>query len=627
LRGEDMSQPAQLFRTALETATVAILAGSVLTCQNVSAPFAPTDSALPVAHEIEDGASGGANPHFFFLPPVQPNPGFTGTFDPALSPTVRICALEGSTCSSDDISAFNMSSTPPVTLDTAGENYQVNWQTKGLDLSPNVNYRIRVFVGDVLLGFADVDVVASNRERGHVPPGFVALVKDKPLQIRFRIETGIVGEVTVTPVAGTVITGDVKQFTAELLDLHGNPLQGASLTWATDNSAVATIGNDGVAIAGKGGTTAIFAISQNVTGTATLTVVEFELIVSGGKHSCGLTPEGTAYCWGYNMAGQLGNGTNTDSNAPVAVVGSHVFTELSTGGNHTCGVTASGEGFCWGLNFYGQLGDGTNADHNVPSAVAGNLTFLSLSASDGGLGHSCGLSVGGAAYCWGNNDLGQLGDGTEQDSNQPVPVLGEHVFALVSANSVQHNCGLTENGEAYCWGWNGYNQLGDGTNVRSNVPVAVSGPLTFALVSTGGHHSCGLTVAGDAYCWGHNAYGDLGRGTNSNGESAPEAVSGNHTFTSLNAGLFHSCGITSAGEAYCWGQNLFGALGNGTNVDSNLPVSVSGGLAFVSVSAGGEHSCGLTASGKPYCWGRDEHGQLGNGVQVASSVPVAVRLE
>src|SRR5688500_18574620 len=137
---------------------------------------------LPI-FAISDGANGGANPHFFFLQPIQPNPNptFSGTFDSALSPTIRICALTGSTCSGADISTFSMTSTPPIVLDVAQENYQVNWQTRGLNLSTSVNYRIQVFVGSVLLGFADVDVVRHSQQLESVPPGFVGLLREKPL--------------------------------------------------------------------------------------------------------------------------------------------------------------------------------------------------------------------------------------------------------------------------------------------------------------------------------------------------------------------------------------------------------------------------------------------------------------
>ena len=197
---------------------------------------------------------------------------------------------------------------------------------------------------------------------------------------------------------------------------------------------------------------------------------------------------------------------------------------------------------------------------------------------------------------------------------------------LVSAGSI-HNCGVTTAGAAYCWGWNGFGQLGNGTNTKSNVPVAVTGGLTFQSVSAGSIHSCGVTTAGAAYCWGNNGHGgQLGNGTNTK-SNVPVAVTGGLTFQSVSAGSIHSCGVTTAGAAYCWGNNGHGGqLGNGTNTKSNVPVAVTGGLTFQSVSAGLQHSCGVTTAGTAYCWGENKHGRFGNGTETNSNVPVLVDL-
>jgi hypothetical protein len=458
---------------------------------------------------ISDGAHAGANPHFFFLPPTLPSPSFSGTFDSSLSPIVRICALSGPACSSPDISKFGLTSTPAIMLDTAGESYQVNWQTKGLNLSTSVNYRIQVFVGDVLLGFADVDVVANSKELKNVPTGFVGLVRNSPQLIKFRIEEGIVGQLTVTPSTATIQPGETQQFTATITDLHGNPLPGSPITWASDNTGVATVDENGLATGVGDGTATITATSQNLSDTATLTVVELASVSASRSHSCGLTTAGTAFCWGDNLNGQLGNGSNTDSNVPVVVSGNQTFASVSAGWLHSCGVTTAGAAYCWGQNFAGQLGNGTFNSSNVPVAVSGNHTFTFLSA---GGAHNCGVTTTGA-YCWGWNFDGQLGDGTNSDRNVPVAVSGSHTFASVTAG-YQDSCGVTGTGMAYCWGDNDYGQLGNGTSGQSNVPVAVSGSHVFALVSAGYRHSCGLTTAGAGYCWGWNLDGQLGNGMN-----------------------------------------------------------------------------------------------------------------
>ena len=212
------------------------------------------------------------------------------------------------------------------------------------------------------------------------------------------------------------------------------------------------------------------------------------------------------------------------------------------------------------------------------------LTFASLTAGDA---HNCGLTSAGAAYCWGVNALGYLGDNTTTDRRTPVAVLGVGggtalTFASVTAAGV-HTCGLTSAGAAYCWGYNPYGELGDNTTTWRSTPVAVLGvgggtALTFASVTAGVDHTCGLTSAGAAYCWGRNDYDNLGDNTTTH-RSTPVAVLGVGggtalTFASLTAGFEHTCGVTSAGAAYCWGSNSWGQLGDNTTTYRRTPVAV-----------------------------------------------------
>jgi alpha-tubulin suppressor-like RCC1 family protein len=519
-------------------------------------------------------------------------------------------------------------------VNAGAQRYGVQWKTRALSLSTTVDYRIHVLVGSVLLGFADVDVVANSKELKTVRTDFVGLVKDASLQINFRIEAGIVGQVTVSPSTATIEPRARQQFTATLTDLHGNPLSGPPIAWASDLIGAATVDGNGLATGQAEGAATITATSQTVSGTATLTVeaasvgVTFTSVSAGENHGCGVTTAGAAYCWGLNGSGQLGDGTTAISTVPVAVSGGHTFASISEdGGSHSCGVTTAGAAYCWGDNNSGQLGNGTNTSSNVPVAVSGGHTFASVRAGGaGGATHSCGVTTAGAAYCWGFNTSGELGDGTNTQSNVPVAVSGGHIFASVSVY-VYHSCGVTTVGVAYCWGDNSAFQLGGGsTNTNSSVPVAVSGGHTFAsLGAGGGFHSCGVTTTGEAYCWGHNIYGQLGDGGTNTNSSVPLAISGGHAFASMSGGLYHSCGVTTSGAAYCWGANYYGQLGDGnTNTTSSVPVAVSGGHTFASASAGAAHSCGVTTTGAAYCWGFNGLGRLGNGTETDSSVPVAV---
>jgi alpha-tubulin suppressor-like RCC1 family protein len=282
--------------------------------------------------------------------------------------------------------------------------------------------------------------------------------------------------------------------------------------------------------------------------------------------------------------GELGDGTSPYKSAvPVAVsAGGLTFVAISAGEGFTCALTGSGAAYCWGSNVYGQLGVGSAsgpeycsgyACSRVPVPVSGGLTFNDLSA---GASHTCGVTTSGAAYCWGDDQYGQLGIGSTSSSAAPVAVSAAGLtFASVSASGV-YSCGLTSTGGAYCWGYNGGGQLGNGSTSPSSVPVAVSGGLTFTEVGTGAGHTCGRDATGAAYCWGGNDYGQLGSGSQNPNSLVPVAVNGGLVFSGVDVGDSHTCGVAAGGIAYCWGDNFAGQLGNGTTTQSNVPVKVLG---------------------------------------------------
>jgi Big-like domain-containing protein/Regulator of Chromosome Condensation (RCC1) repeat protein len=497
------------------------------------------------------------------------------------------------------------------------------------------------------------------------------------IQIAATLEP--VGSVQVVPDSATLLVSGTIRFNAVLRDAAGNVLRFRPVAWSTSASTVATVdpGSAGrtVVTGVSPGAATITATSDGVSGSATISVVSSGTYVSlalGNQYTCGRTTSGFALCWGTNYGGTLGNGTIVGASVPVGVAGGLVLSAVAVGPYHACGLTPSGTAYCWGSNELGKLGTGSatgpeecgtpvapvNQCSTVPAAVSGGLKLTAIGA---GSNHSCALSAGGAAYCWGTNESGELGIGsttggeqcgTSSCSTVPIAVAGELTFTALAVGGY-HTCALTTAGAAFCWGDNEVGQVGDGTTSNHRAtPTAVAGGLTFVALSAGVLHTCGLTLDGTAYCWGTNHLGQLGVGTLTGPElcpannasrttpcsTIPVEIPGSPPWIAISAGS-HTCAVTTAGDGYCWGDNSFGALGIGTATGPQLcgggadwvcsptPIAVTGGLTFadISVPLVGEHSCGVTLAGLAYCWGHNGGGELGNGSPgTHSSVPVRV---
>jgi flagellin-like protein len=339
----------------------------------------------------------------------------------------------------------------------------------------------------------------------------------------------------------------------------------------------------------------------------------------GSSHSCGVLANGSAMCWGWNSYGQLGNGSSSDvesySHIPVFVSGDHVFSSISSGYYHSCGLLANGSAVCWGDGQYGQLGNGSIIKSYVPTFISGDYVFSSIISGDY---NSCGVLNNGSAVCWGYNDNGQLGEGSTGNYKVvPVFVSGNYNFSSISSGHYD-SCGVLANGSALCWGNNNYGQLGNGSTSDSYTPVFVSGDYSFSRISSGNYHSCGVLANGSALCWGRNNYGQLGNGGVST-SLIPIFVSGNYKFNSISLGEYHSCGVLANGSTLCWGRNSVGQVGNGSTISSYIPVFVSGNYNSVSTSVGGLSSCGVLSNGSAICWGKNWYGQLGNGIAGAGA--------
>ncbi len=282
--------------------------------------------------------------------------------------------------------------------------------------------------------------------------------------------------------------------------------------------------------------------------------------------------------------------------------------------------------------------------HLRPDPNCGSTTAQGLVAA--GAYHTCTLLTDGTVDCWGDNQFGELGDGTSTDSSTPVQVLGVGDSGLLAGVTQitlggDHTCALITGGTVDCWGWNGYGQLGNGTTTNSSTPVQVLGVGGNGLLSgvtqlaAGGDHNCALLSGGAVDCWGDNQFGELGNATIAYSSTPVQVVAVGDSgllagATQLTAGAEHSCALLSGGTVDCWGWNFAGQLGNGTDTNSSTPVQVltlggSGVLSGATQLASGDyHTCALLSAGAADCWGYNSAGQLGNGTTTYSSTPVQV---
>ena len=413
-------------------------------------------------------------------------------------------------------------------------------------------------------------------------------------------------------------------------------------TWLTAGTTHACVVSGGAVLCwGQGSSGQLGNGGLSTAATPTAASFNGQTLVSvsaGGTHTCAVAMNGAAYCWGDNTDCDLGTGnaaTCAQQNAPVAVAslvpdggGLIAVAAIAAGGQHTCALRTNGDVVCWGSNVYGQVGNGMFG--NTTPVATPTLVLHAASAISSGASHSCAVLMAtdaGSAQnnlkCWGDDVAAQLGNGGASagfGTPTAIEVTGATYTGVSCGGS--STCAATAANTLQCWGADTYGQVGNGslsTYVTAPTEVALTG---VTAVSAGLEHACAIS-AGAVSCWGSDSNGQLGDGFIA--EAAhPVPVQGLGTAVAIGVGGGHACAVLAdGGGAMCWGDDLYGNLGNSAGSRSSVPLAVGSFDAGTAIACGGYHTCGLSA-GKVSCWGYGAYGQLGNGSLNEESTPTPV---
>jgi alpha-tubulin suppressor-like RCC1 family protein len=304
----------------------------------------------------------------------------------------------------------------------------------------------------------------------------------------------------------------------------------------------------------------------------------------------------------------LGDNTLGSKTSPVSVIGGFTdWIQISSLSTHSMGLRSNGTAWAWGYNNSGQLGDNSTTSRLSPVPIVGGFTDWVQISSAGR--NSIGLRSNGTAWAWGSNSNGQLGDNTTTGKSSPVSVIGGFSDWSQLSTGGYHNVGIRTNGTAWSWGANGRGRLGDGTTADKSSPVSVVGGFTdWTQVSASLSHTVAIRSNGTAWAWGGNQYyssiysttiytGNLGDGTVLDRSSPVSVIGGFTDWVQVRSGIDHSVGLRANGTAWAWGYNVFGRLGDGSTVAKSSPVSVVGGFTnWIDISPGANHVLAIRSS-------------------------------
>ncbi len=343
-----------------------------------------------------------------------------------------------------------------------------------------------------------------------------------------------------------------------------------------------------------------------------------KMVSAGGNHNCAIkNNDGSLWCWGQNNQGQLGDVTKSNSST-FRQTSSDDWVQVTAGDQHTCGITNDGTLYCWGNNASGEIGNGdeNNLSQNIPVNISTDSVWSSIAT---GAGHSCAINQGDfSLWCWGNNDNSQQGYPSTDNTRDKTKASEVEVTTdwLKIATSDTHTCAIKTDGTLWCWGDNSQSQLGDGGTAEGTTPKQIASSQLWLSISLGNNYSCGIKDDSTLWCWGSSSsplgQTSLGHTTPSQVDTAEDWLA-HQTKDTLATSDTHACAIKTDDTLWCWGDNSFGQLGNGTTIASIVPIKV-GEDTWDTISVANEYSCGFKKNDNLtlWCWGNNANFMLGH---------------
>ncbi|MDR2560491.1 MAG: Ig-like domain-containing protein [Holophagales bacterium] len=409
-----------------------------------------------------------------------------------------------------------------------------------------------------------------------------------------------------------------------------------NVTWASSAPSIATVSTTGglvTARAAGSATITVTTVDGGKTDTCVVTVTGGTTsvptaIAAGDGHSLTIKDDGTLWAWGRNQYGQLGDGTQTNRNAPVQVGDDNNWETISAGHSHSLAIKQDGSLWGWGRNDQGQLGDGTQTNRNVPKKIGTDNDWKAVSA---GYTHTLAIKDDGSLWAWGQNRYDQLGNNAGGNWNdfsmEPIRVGTATNWKAVSARN-NHSFAIKNDDTLWAWGRNDSGQLGLGNGGElddfEKSPVQVGTDKNWTAVTACEEHAVAIKSDGTLWAWGSNQSGQLGDGTDID-RKAPVRVGEASDWAGVPAGWYHTLALRTGGSTlWAWGRNQYGQLGDGTTTTINAPKQVGSANNWKAVVAGSTHTVALRADGTLWAWGYNQYGQLGDSTNTNSSIPVQV---